>query len=549
MTYYDVGFEIKKLRHMTIGKKLNITPKLVILQNGLDIICIDEINDSTLNCSIIAISNEKIDQFEVREFEKVTVFSHTGDMVSFFGNNFSMLNLDIQKVSDLNGYFILPSTEFELDSLLTGFEFLSSRVSEIGIFVYDFENCKNESCKNWIYKSFPYIDKYPNSVNCGSFITINGLNRINLSQPIWVQKGSVIVLYTRYSNPILIDSVNEYEISDYNFDNNITIKIDLKRNLRFCFRALVNQSFYYTKYNYFTEIEFGKDENIKLVDLEAKIVGKNITLIKKINVTNVLELHDLDLTCDQYTYDLNSNCTIELKSQNSNLNFTVDISDKTRMISSLLLNKTMAINFFGFPISMHLLSIDYPFSSSNSFLLTNTEFIFDSYAIGFEFYSQTLCSSCFFITIISFDNMCQFTLSRSECLNKLTTINNYKKIFELTVSAQKGLNMIYLKKPIWVNKGSIVMVRMSSNGYLFYDRTGNAKYSDYRVYMAIDSKSFYTQRLDSVYNYAHYFNVLLDKKLYLTKYYFHHKFQAVGNYSVNVTFDSRILSKTIRILK
>ncbi|CAF0992659.1 unnamed protein product [Brachionus calyciflorus] len=130
-TYY---FTINSLNETKFDSNytFDITSK-----SSIGIICPKETKFfSTINCSIIAVTTEKSDLFAIIESNKSTIFNHASDLRSFFGNNFSMLNLNIQKQSDLNGYFILPSTEFEFDSFLLGFEFLaSSKIAQIRIFV------------------------------------------------------------------------------------------------------------------------------------------------------------------------------------------------------------------------------------------------------------------------------------------------------------------------------------------------------------------------------------------------------------------------------
>ncbi|CAF0879250.1 unnamed protein product, partial [Brachionus calyciflorus] len=412
--------------------------------------------------------------------------------------------------------------------------------------VYEFESCGNESCKNWIFESSPSIGNYSNLINCGSFTTKNGLNRISLPQPIWIRKGSIIVLHTSTWNPILIDSIDEHEIPDYSFAENVSIRIDMKRSLRFCFRALIDQSFYYTKFSYFREIEFETDENFRLVDIVATIVENNMTINKRINVSNVKETYEMDLICDQFTYDLNLNCTIQLISSSPRLNFTISVSDNTTVISSSLSKNTLLVNYFGLPISKYLMEYNGAFSKDRIILLTNTEFKFDSQVIGFELFTFYNLHTSIPIEIISFNQMCNSTITCSEYLINQATITNYKTVASLSIQTTKnGLNTVFLKKPIWVTKGSMVVIKLAS---VYYDCSGQAKYSDY-LFTQLNKTSFKIERLNTDYNYAHYFNVLLDTKFYINSYYFMHEFPDENIYNINVALNSKILHKRINIKK
>ncbi|CAF1072385.1 unnamed protein product [Brachionus calyciflorus] len=257
----------------------------------------------------------------------------------------------------------------------------------------------------------------------------------------------------------------------------------------------------------------------------------------------------MDLICDQFAYDLNLNCTIQLISSSPRLNFTISVSDNTSVISSSLSKNTLLVNYFGLPISTYLMESNGVFSQYRIILLSNTEFKFDSHVIGFELFTFYNLRTSIPIEIISFNKMCDSTIICSEYLINQATITNYKKVASFSIETTKnGLNTVFLKRPIWVPKGSMMVIKLTSFATVYYDCSGQAKYSDYFL-TPLSETSFKIQRLNNDYNYAHYFNALLDTKFYINSYYFMHEFPDENIYNINVTLKSKILHKKIKIIK
>lgn len=119
-------------------------------------------------------------------------------------------------------------------------------------------------------------------LNLGTFHVKKGLNKVLLSKTVLVEKTKFIGLYSKNPISLVVDDSAQSLISDYYLDKNFILKIDLKNNFRFCFRALIEQKYYTSIFSHFENFEHFK--NLKTYKIRAEIEEKNFLLNKQIDV-------------------------------------------------------------------------------------------------------------------------------------------------------------------------------------------------------------------------------------------------------------------------
>ncbi|RNA23113.1 hypothetical protein BpHYR1_038270 [Brachionus plicatilis] len=527
-------FTVTNLNSTIMPKKFafNVTSK-----QSIDIICEDEIFslNKSLSCSIILTTTDKTDIFDVNQTKTYTVNPEA--RFFYFGAN--KMNLGLSKTYPFNGSFILPSTEFQFSSHLTGFEFLSTKDDTLDILVYEIRSCINESSKNCILKLMPEIEDLSTVYNIGTFGIKKGFNRILLPKAIWIEKKKFIGLHSKNPIAIPIDDLAQSIISDYYLNKNHILKIDLKNNFRFCFRALIDQEFYSTTISYFQNFEFFNTQ--QTFELNSQISSKNFFFTKKINIQKFFNqiVYCKYLSCSHLVFDSTVNCSLLFYSRSSDIDLSIDFGDGTfKKFDYLKEYNIKVVNYVG-PLIPHSLSNQHPYLTTGKYLLKNTEFQFDSLVNGFELYSLARCTSCVSISIVSFENKCIF---EQTCGNNISLVIRYVSdewLFDVT----SGYNILKLKEWVLVNKHSMVMIKLDSTAKVAYDISGLARESDYSI------SSNLISRLNPILNYQIFLNVFLAKKYSQVDFSFTHQYLRYGFYNITLTSASSKLETEILITK
>ena len=126
------------------------------------------------------------------------------------------------------------------------------------------------------------MQNYSIPLEFGPYNIKKGHNRIMLQNTVWIEKTRMIGLFTQNSNPILIDNYTQSYLSDYFINSTMATKIDLKFNLRFCFRVLIDQWFYFTRVSYLEDLRPLASED--QFELTASFIDKDISATKVIDI-------------------------------------------------------------------------------------------------------------------------------------------------------------------------------------------------------------------------------------------------------------------------
>ncbi|CAF0710218.1 unnamed protein product [Brachionus calyciflorus] len=266
---FTTKFENETLESLNLVARINQDQKIYksikIKDYGqsLDMRCSSY--DLSVNCFIFAFSYTLDGMIELRYSNKtLSVFSIDGLINSFYGKSFQEMKL--VKLQNLNNsYYILPSTEFKLDSNLIGFEIfaLNNGTLNIDIITVCHPNI-SDTCTynlmNRVNKQIEFEITYSFELN----IT-EGYNKIFLNSTFLVSKFSMVGFqYSMSSNITGVDYVQRF-IYDYYLDKS-KLLIPLY-NSRFMINCFVNKNFY------FKEILFVQTfGNYTTYDLTARFI-------------------------------------------------------------------------------------------------------------------------------------------------------------------------------------------------------------------------------------------------------------------------------------
>lgn len=109
-------------------------------------------------------------------------------------------------------------------------------------------------------------------------------------------------------------------------------------------------------------------------------------------------------------------------------------------------------------------------------------------------------------------------------------MNSFEKILIDTIVVNKGYNIHQLKNPTWVTKGKMIYAYTSVANLLAINETNDASYSDY-----IENGCFYNKKIG--YSLKFLLNALVEKNLYLSRYYITNKIEKDIDQLVYKTID------------
>lgn len=147
----------------------------------------------------------------------------------------------------------------------------------------EFEWCGDEnSCSDWIYQSYPYID-YKNDYCKISVDAVEGYNKVWYEKRCRVKKGQMVMVNISEPGILAINNNQSSLISDLKINRTAkaAIKLDQLLNFRFLINAITDRKFY-KKSIYFTKIFDRQD----MINVSAKFLDSSNFYTKKFSILN-----------------------------------------------------------------------------------------------------------------------------------------------------------------------------------------------------------------------------------------------------------------------
>ncbi|CAF1114572.1 unnamed protein product, partial [Brachionus calyciflorus] len=306
---------------------------------------------------------------------------------------------------------------------------------------------EKDSCLKSIINSEPGspISNYPLIIQ---FPAVYGYNRFYLQTTRKILKGQMLAVWFNF--PVAIDATNDYLASDYQISGSQLIKLNIKHNWRIYFNWIIEQK-YYLNYFYFKKTFVLERKSLYGVfNVTASFLNSNTSVTQTVNITNN---QAVDFTCpnSNRTSKNTINCTAELISQSQFHEFPIDYGDCS---NGSVTNQGELFDGFGVNIPDSVYTTINPTNTGGlSYLLTNTEFLFDSKLVGFEFYVSVIGS--FTLTLNKMSN-CGTGILTERCgkyLEKFTSITSTIISNWYPSPTTVGRCFYWLDKPYDVKKG------------------------------------------------------------------------------------------------
>ncbi|CAF1074664.1 unnamed protein product, partial [Brachionus calyciflorus] len=503
---------------LQLKRRFNITE-----YRSIDMFCSDtnKTINNTVNCAIIASTRSRNDTVLV---ENNQLNSFSGEPISYFG--FKVPNNITEPVSFFkNGDFLLPLTEAKFDANLIGFEGYALGTGTYTTFIATLNSCgEKDTCLKSI------INSEPNSpISNNQFLieipSVYGYNRFYLQTTRKILKGQMLVV--RFTFPVAIDTTNDYLASDYQISGSELIKLNPKHNWRIYFNWIIEQE-YYLNYFYFKKTFHLESRSLYGVfNVTASYLNSNTSVTQIVNITNN---QAVDFKCqNSHGASKNTiNCTAELISQSQFHEFIIDYGDCS---NGSVTNKGELFDGFGVNIPDNINTTINPTNTGGiMYLLTNTEFLFDSKLIGFEFYLSVIGS--FNLALNKMSN-CGTGILAERCgiflesftSTNLITINNW-----FLNPTTMGRNFYWLDKPYNVKKGYILSLSLTSLGRISLDDKTDNHFQDYYFNGAMVTKIDANKKLK-----------FLFKALTTNSYFYSHENIFSKTYDFDGTYDITLL--------
>ncbi|CAF1094916.1 unnamed protein product, partial [Brachionus calyciflorus] len=388
---------------------------------------------------------------------------------------------------------------------------MSPGIFRVGKSFGEFKFCgKQDSCGRWIHSSYPNI-KFTKSI-CTVEVNIKkGYNKIVNTQQCWIKKGQMILLYLSKPRMIAINTTEGEVFSDLAISGNLntSIKINPYSNWRFLINALIDKNYHKTVLKIIKDY----DTLTNVLDGEYYISSKYSNSSKSLTRFYIVTSYEnLNILCfyPDKMFDQTLLCTLfGFFQSNYTTGIFYDSINNTQTFQIKNMNK---INYFGygpFYRTLNNATIE-PLFQENKFILTHSEFLFDSNLIGYELNAAKAGFIQFYF--VKFDGLCSNKISCAEYFKLNASYISYKLIYSVNISINLGYNKILLSYPVKIPKGSIVYFVSNYSGQIAYDSNSNYLYSDY-----IDNNKSLTY-IHPKLNTKFQFNCLVEQSYYTFKF-------------------------------
>lgn len=268
-SYLNLDHKFEKAGNYEIDLKIENDTKIIVKQISVvdlrysDYYCKNSLNDNSLDCRILLISQSKKDLFRIT-FGKCVSYDLVNDGKLMDGFGF-VNSSKFQGSYPNNSNLLLVNTEFKFEAYLLGFEFEVSSSGTLIVCLYNFG--QNES--NSLQKE--------NQLGIWHIKTSVGINKINLEQALKVPKGSIIVIDSRSTSKIVL-GMESYK-SDLIISGDRLIRPNKYENSFFSFKCLIDTKFYLSDLKITKYFQYPKMYKIQL---DSKIQHYVVYYRKKI---------------------------------------------------------------------------------------------------------------------------------------------------------------------------------------------------------------------------------------------------------------------------
>lgn len=149
--------------------------------------------------------------------------------------------------------------------------------------MYEFFNCANDSCANYVISNQPYFSYKKRTV----LVTVSfkqGQIRYTLKKPISVKKGSIFGFY-HPANTLSIKSKNN-TISDYFVFSNLTVKIKYDECWKFYFKALIDQTYLFQSMSISSSFDNLASKSYGIFNVSTSFLYSDVKVYRQVYVTN-----------------------------------------------------------------------------------------------------------------------------------------------------------------------------------------------------------------------------------------------------------------------
>ncbi|CAF0899284.1 unnamed protein product, partial [Brachionus calyciflorus] len=443
---------------------------------AIDMFCSDTNStiNNTIHCAIIAATQSRNDTI----FVDRTQYSFSGDAISYFGAKVPQ-NITNPVGFSKNGYYLLPLTEAKFDANLIGFEGYALGIGTYNIFLANINSTyQTELCIDSTPESDLSSELFSN-LQIANFQSVYGYNIYYLKTPIKILKGQMLAI--KFNFPVAIDTSNDYLMSDYRMTCGQFLKLNVKYNWRIYFNWVIEQK-YYLNYFYFAKTyNLGRNSIFGVYNVTASFLNANTSVTKTVNISNNMLS---DFSCSTPTPKNTINCAAEMVSQSKIVE--VDFGDCSK---GNITNVPEFFDGFGVKIPENFTTPINPEDATElTFLLTNTEFLFDSKLIGFEFYASAIGS---FTLILNKMSNCGTGTLIGRCgkyLENARSISSTPIAYWYLDSTTLGRNIVWLNMPYDVIKGSLFHIHFSGLGRISLDNSTDKYFQDYNINGTIITK-------------------------------------------------------------
>ncbi|RNA05799.1 polycystic kidney disease 1-like 2 [Brachionus plicatilis] len=410
---YEINLKIKNETKI-ISKQISI----VDIKYS-DYKCENSVYDNRLDCHVLLISQTKNEIFNFK-FGKCASYDLTnnGELM----NGFGFLKSSKSEAYYPNGSsLLLVNSEFKFQANLVGFEFEVYNSGTLIVCLYILDQNETLSLREENRLGIWYLE--------ASF----GLNKIILDKPLKAPKGSMIFIDSESTSKIIIDDSSDGYRSDLIISAGHFTRPNQYKNAYFSFKCLTDVSFYLS--------------NLKIAKFFQQPGSYELQLDSNIQKFAVNNHKNLEIKCD--ANDSVARCSLLIVSQAEFDSVFVDYGDCEFDIFNS--SKFESINYFGPTLNI---SSSYQ-QDSDHYLLTNNEFKYTSFLIGFKIF--VIDPGSIDLLFVSFGE-CG---SLKPCSLYEENINfdslNFSQV-KFSLNLKKGWNEFFVDRPEKIQKGSFLLM-------------------------------------------------------------------------------------------
>ncbi|RNA23122.1 Tetratricopeptide repeat 28 [Brachionus plicatilis] len=494
------------LKDKTLASQINVT---VVEKQFLDFYCKNLI-DLEVKCHITGVSLARDTEFLVTGDSNFIEYSiNKTAVVDFFGIDFLNYNVvESNLYRPMSSEYILLNTEFLFDAYMIGFRvhaltsgLLYARIVEFG------DICKeaNSSCAS-TFKTDTILQNLNPKLIFYQYISKN--DDIFYLDKRYVKKGSMILL--RFTDNLVgYEENGDHIYSDMYLYGSQVYPILPNTKFRFIFNVIIDLKYYLTNIEFSIMIQKRKEKDTLTALIKSKDLKESLT--KNFEIIEKRQFLDLRCASSNFTIDC------EIIAVSFSKDDSVEILNGNQLINIIPVGDQI-ISYFGIEFSQKL-SAKYE-TPKKFFILSSSEFKFDSSLIGFEIYAKKGYSQE--LNIIDFGDQCGIDSCSFYLSNNIGLPINYNTTFTVTINFVQGYNKIFLNRKVNIRKGSMIgLSYYYSNDYFnFNNEFSNMRdyYIDRFLYIAFGKRLM--------------IRALIDEEFYLMKSDFSIQVQNYGVYTI-----------------